>query len=338
MSVKKRFFYLDELRMIAILAVILCHIDILYQHGTTSFKLVLPYLLTNLGRMGVPIFLMISGALLLNKDYDLLFFLKKRFSRILIPFIFWVLVIGAFHYFVLGSSLNKSIDWMLGSGITWYIYELIGAYLFIPVVNAFIEKFGDTGVKYFLIIWFITLFTTTFKFHPFPSLKLGYFAGFIGYMVFGYYLFSNKFKFADDEMMLIGVVLFIVFYIINCTNSLINENFFPYMSIILALQSAGVFLFFSYANKYSQDNKDSIIGRMGNYIENGWIGKIVYSISVCSYGMYFTHTFFYKTLLVFKINSIKLLPVIFVGVVFLSWLIIYIFSKIPILDKVSGVK
>lgn len=36
MSIKKRIFYLDELRMIAILAVILCHIDSMYPYVTTS--------------------------------------------------------------------------------------------------------------------------------------------------------------------------------------------------------------------------------------------------------------------------------------------------------------
>lgn len=281
---------------------------------------------------------MISGALLLNRDYDLMFFLKKRFSRILIPFIFWVIVLGLFHYYVLGLNLDKTLDWMLGSGVTWYVYELIGAYFFIPVVNAFIQKYGEGGIKYFLIIWGVTIILSVFNINPFPHLKLDYFAGFIGYMVLGYYLFSHKFNFTDSAMMLIGILLFVVFYAINCANSFINDTFFPYMSIVLALQSAGIFLFFRYAEEYSDKNKTSILGKIGNYIENGWIGKVVFSISLCSYGMYFTHTFFYRALESLDIHSIKLIPILFVIVVFLSWLVAYISSKVPLLNKVSGVK
>lgn len=338
MSVKKRIFYLDELRMIAILAVILCHIDNLYPYVTTSLKQAIPYFLTDFGRIGVPIFLMISGALLLNRDYDLVFFLKRRFSRILIPFIFWVIVLGLFHFYVLGFPIDKTFDWMLGSGVTWYVYELIGAYLFIPVVNAFIQKYGEKGMIYFLIIWGITLVTAVFNFHPFPHLTLEYFSGFIGYMVLGYYLFTHKFNFTDGAMMLIGILLFVVFFIINCANSYINDSFFSYMSLILALQSAGIFLFFRYAGEYCEKNKTSMLGKIGSYVENGWIGKIVFSISLCSYGMYFTHTFFYRALETMELHSIKLIPILFIIVVFLSWLLTYICSKIPLLDRVSGVK
>ena len=41
--------------------------------------------------------------------------------------------------------------------ITWYFWTLIGIYLFIPVINPFIEKYGLKGCEYFLGIWFITI-------------------------------------------------------------------------------------------------------------------------------------------------------------------------------------
>lgn len=47
-------------------------------------------------RVGIPIFFMISGALLIGKSNEN--FLSKRFSRILEPFIFWVLFILSVKY------------------------------------------------------------------------------------------------------------------------------------------------------------------------------------------------------------------------------------------------
>lgn len=325
--------------MIAILAVILCHVDSFYPYVTTSLKLAIPYFLTVLGRIGVPLFLMISGALLLNKDYDLSFFLKKRFSRILIPFIFWVIVISVYQFYVLKMNPAKVINWVLGDGVTWYIYELIGAYFLIPVINSFIKEHGDNAIIYFLILWAVTVILKTINYNPLPHLKMDYFAGFIGYMILGHYLYTKKFNFTDSAMILIGILLFVIFYIINCANCYYNDFFFPYTSIVLVLQSAGVFLTFRYLSEYKKNNSSSFIGRIGNKIENGTLGKIVFSISTCSYGMYFTHTIVYMTLRTnFDFTSLKLLPVLFIITVFLSWLITYICSKIPLISKVSGVK
>lgn len=339
MSLKQRIFYLDELRMIAILAVILCHVDSFYPYVTTSLKVAIPYFLTELGRIGVPLFLMISGALLIGEDYDLGFFLKKRFSRILVPFIFWVIVISAYQFYVLKTNPVGVLDWALGKGVTWYVYELIGAYFMIPIINSFIKEYGDKAVKYFLILWAVTLLIQTFNYNPIDHFKLDYFAGFIGTMVFGHYLYTKKFNLSDGAMILIGILLFIVFYAINCANTFYTTSSFSYHSVVPVLQAAGVFLTFRYLSEYKNNNPGSFIGKVRTKIEDGVIGKIVLSISTCSYAMYFTHTIVYMTLRKYlEVSSLKLLPVLFIVTVVLSWAIAYASSKIPYISKVCGVK
>lgn len=93
MKTKERIFYYDFLRAFAIIAVILCHIDIFYGDLNTPLQIICKLTINDIGRMGVPIFLMISGALLLNRDYELSDFLKRRFTRIIYPFIFWMTLI-----------------------------------------------------------------------------------------------------------------------------------------------------------------------------------------------------------------------------------------------------
>ena len=82
--VKKRIFYMDELRALAILGVILMHTTSTYRPFIyNNLKLGIPGILNALGCIGIPIFFMLSGALLLNRNYTISEFFKKRYTRIL---------------------------------------------------------------------------------------------------------------------------------------------------------------------------------------------------------------------------------------------------------------
>ena len=77
---RKRIFYLDFIRALAIILVLVVHIARPFfnsaPHGTYYTHIVAP--LFDFGIMGVPLFLMISGALLLNRKYEIGDFLKRR--------------------------------------------------------------------------------------------------------------------------------------------------------------------------------------------------------------------------------------------------------------------
>lgn len=68
----------------------------------------------------------------------------------------------------------------------------------------------------------------------------------------------------------------------------------------------------------------------------GVIGKIILSISICSYGMYFLNSLLIKFYKLLDIHSLKMLPVLFIGIVFLSWIIVFLLDKIPFLKKFAG--
>ena len=97
---KERIFYFDVLRAFAIIGVIICHVDHFFGPLTTPAQIITQMTFHDIGNIGVPIFLMISGALLLNREYPSLEkFLKKRFARIIYPFIFWIiLILGQLYY------------------------------------------------------------------------------------------------------------------------------------------------------------------------------------------------------------------------------------------------
>ena len=73
------------------------------------------------------------------------------------------------------------------------------------------------------------------------------------------------------------------------------------------------------------------------HIKDARIDKGIVSVSICSYGIYFTHTIVVRPFLLFLNHSQPLYMVgaIFVVACFVSWLGIYVFFKLPYLKVVS---
>lgn len=92
----KRILYLDEVRSLAIILVVLGHVLRLFSYDYTSWLTCSA--LFSLTRIGVPLFFTVSGALLLTKRYEVKKFLGKRFRRVFLPFLFWIII-----YIILGE-------------------------------------------------------------------------------------------------------------------------------------------------------------------------------------------------------------------------------------------
>lgn len=123
---KKRIFYLDLLRAIAILSVILCHA---FQFYPNDFHWGYLAFINTFGYFGVPIFFILSGALLLNKEIKPKNFYKKRFSRIIFPYIFWVSITILLGYLFFGFRDNISLIILGQNKYTWFVWTLAGLYL-----------------------------------------------------------------------------------------------------------------------------------------------------------------------------------------------------------------
>ncbi len=113
----------------------------------------------------VPVFLMISGALLLkpNKHISIEMCLTKYVKRIVLAlFVFGIpfscleilmnskkFSLSIFPQAVLNVINGKSWDHL------WYLYTLIGIYLFLPVLKSFTDICSRKTLKYFLIVLFV---------------------------------------------------------------------------------------------------------------------------------------------------------------------------------------
>ena len=92
----KRIFYFDALRALAIISVILFHTSLRTKGIVVgdyaqipSFNWFMGDFLTACMMIGVDLFLMLSGALSLGRDWEIKPFLQKRLVRICLPFLFW---------------------------------------------------------------------------------------------------------------------------------------------------------------------------------------------------------------------------------------------------------
>ena len=140
---KKRIFYFDELRALAILLVVLCHISILYRpftYNTVAHSM--PGFFYILTHVAVPLFFMLSGALLIGKDYSLSEFFKKRFSRVLIPAVFWYIILFFSVAYVNGFNFDLMYIWIYDAPVPWFVCAIIGVYLVMPIFSSFVKEYG----------------------------------------------------------------------------------------------------------------------------------------------------------------------------------------------------
>ncbi|MCL2642014.1 MAG: acyltransferase [Candidatus Bathyarchaeota archaeon] len=196
--------HVDLIRVVAISAVLLLHVNDLITQSVNDIGvlhwLIVVDIYSIISRMGVPFFIMLSGALLLGsskKDEDISTFFKKRFTRIGIPFLFWgaVFFLWTFYVETQFATQNFIINGVLRGPYPtfWYLYMLFGLYLITPLLRIMLAHFTDKLYKYFTCLWLIGLVLSPLI--EFVSGWQIYFDGIVfliplcvGYFVIGAYL------------------------------------------------------------------------------------------------------------------------------------------------------
>jgi surface polysaccharide O-acyltransferase-like enzyme len=201
-------FSVDFVRVVAILLVILVH--------TAAFPYYLPQNITSdvvtnwftvdvygaVAAMGVPLFVMLSGALLLDPvkaDEPMRVFYKKRFLRIGGPMIFWTIIYFWWSTIAMKETLtvNNVLSGLLSGSYPhmWFLYMLLGLYLVTPFLRAMLKNLDRNKFKYLLVLWFVGNVSVPFinQFAQFPFNPVMFvFTGWVGYYILGRYLVETK--------------------------------------------------------------------------------------------------------------------------------------------------
>lgn len=281
-------------------------------------------------KMGVPLFVMASGALFLGRkvEYKKIF---KQIYKLVVP----LFVLSFVIYFKQNDLCTAGfIENFFKEPIIipyWYLYMIIMLYFITPFINKMIEKFNGKDYLYFsLIVVIFPTIVTAFKI-LFGLNISGYFSMaslpiIVGVYVLGYYLskLENKKKYAIISLIvfiLTSIVLFIITYIMTKETGNTNYAFDNAFSIFVILESACIF----YSAKYLFYNKEN---------------KFLSVISECTFGIYLFHF-----LIIYKIMNLNIVTNVFnfniylglyVGeflVFVLCFIITYVLKKVPVMKK-----
>ena len=323
-TTKQRIIYLDFLKVIAIFLMVANHcVD-----NVTPAERALPWynlwgsVYNSFTRPAIPLFMMVTGILLLPTKMDMGSFYKKRLSRVLIPFLVWSVLYNLFPWFTgllncdpetihvffkwadtsqaFGDALRNILmipfNFSAFAVQMWYVYLLIGIYLYIPVFSAWVEKSDKRSQRIFLAIWAVSLFVPYLRNYLTENLfgecswnEFGlfyYFAGFSGYMLLGYHLVKYPLQMSKVSKYALAAIAFAIGYAVtligfkNATavegqSEAMVELFFTFCSPNVALMTFAIFL----------------IGKDLRF-ENKRVNRFISQFSICTFGIWMCHYFF----------------------------------------------
>ena len=355
--------WLDVVRFVAMFTVVCCHctdpfnfypgtapnIDEIKLWGAIYGALLRPC---------VPLFVMITGALLLPVRGEVSVFYKKRIPRVLWPFLIWSVIYNLFPWItgllgikpeiildifpysgeeVMRQSLSISLDYIAQIPFNfsivdvhmWYIYLLIGLYLYLPVFSAWVEKASDKAKLWFLGAWAVTLllpyynqFVAQYLWGTCSWNAFGmfyYFAGFNGYLLLGHYL--RNLDWTLGKILAIGLPMFVIGYAVTFFG-------FRYITALPEYSDEMLELFFTYCslNVVMMTIPVFMLCKKVNFRSEG-IKKALANLTLCGFGIYMIHYFFTgPSVLLVRTLGVPLgiqIPVASVMAFGVSWLIVW---------------
>lgn len=208
--------YLDIIRIIAIIAIVILHA------GVNAVNNVLPgdmhWIISSYidaaTRFAVPVFIMLSGALILSKyqEGEIESFYKNILFKLVLPLIAWEIIYRYWFCSIVVWPSGCDVFSTPGSFHLWFIYMIIGIYLTAPFLGLIAKKMTLKLAIYFIIIWL--LFNIINDKHAFfidwnmpntlyPVYKFGFFNVTIGYFIIGYIL--HTFVNLNNRLIILGI-------------------------------------------------------------------------------------------------------------------------------------
>ncbi|MDG3086671.1 acyltransferase [Vibrio hannami] len=197
---RKHVFFFDVLRCVAAVAVIAIHVFGPYRHefgNMPLFQWSAAITLNSFSRWAVPVFILITGALMLSdqRPFDAGYYIKKRLGKVLLPFVVWSLFYCYLSGWsdagystevsleVLKQSPNEATYYHLG-----FFYYFIPLYFVIPFLQVLVKKVDNAALYALLLVWLITTTLFLFRVDGIWSHNIWLYSG---YLLLGYILYQK---------------------------------------------------------------------------------------------------------------------------------------------------
>jgi surface polysaccharide O-acyltransferase-like enzyme len=299
---------------------------------------------------GVPIFLMLSGALLLQPskvNEPIRVLLKKRLTRIGVAFAFWGAIYFIWSYFADHTAITVSsvIQGLLTGPYPhfWFLYLIAGFYLITPILRPIVAYAELKTLRYFVILWFLGVAGV-----PIFQMVTGFgvnndlFAvgGYIGYFILGYYLTKVKLRSATTYfLMYVGIMVLTVFGTLFMNfpfHALGQYYFFFYTTSANVIAAATVLFIILIKAPADWPGKD-----------HPRVGRVVHAISCNTLPIYLFHVivlytlergylFGFKLSITTAANPRAEIPFAAVVTLLITLALVVLMKKVPILKKLIG--
>jgi surface polysaccharide O-acyltransferase-like enzyme len=335
------FEWINNLRVIALFAVIVLHTASLMEFSKVPLHAwVVADFYNAVTRFAVPVFVMITGALLLHREYEIKDFLKRRLTRVVWPFLFWTIVFVIYSWY--NAEIKFTTDTWANVNVVghlfkygayyhmWYVYMLLGLYFFIPIISKFVRNASEKEILYFLIVWFVVMVLNQPYLSPFvPQIDMHYFIGYLGYLVLGHYL---AFKELPQGNLKPGLVIYSIFcvaaitigtYLFSVNANAISTIMYEPLGPFVVFFSSGIFL----------------LARITKFNLAPSLVKTRDLIGGFSLGLYLCHAMFLSLMhdnwdIDYQLcNPILSIPLIALGCFISSFILVFTISKIPFIGK-----
>ena len=336
---------LDLIKTVAIITVLMTHISASFviKFPSSSPEFIWGNIVDSLSRIGVPLFIMVSGSLFLdeNKPFNVKAFFRKHLLVMAVLLIFWSLIYGVFYHAISGVGVW---DYILNFSGTlyphmWYMYMIIGLYLIVPILRLFVKRENKRYILYFIFLSvvssyipsFLNLFKNLMGFSIStytPRLFLNFVSGYTTYFLLGWYLTNVEIKEKTKKTLVATGALSLVIMIVltQAFESSIPESYnytYDNLSILPLLYSIGAFVLL-----YRKDN-------------SGREGRFCHTVSKFTFGIYMLHIMILEVFMAYILpysSSSAFSPILYMALLFiviapLSFISAYLIGKIPYLRK-----
>lgn len=328
-----RIIWIDILKVICIGAMILLHISAMglseSQIGSAEWQFY--NVIDSLCRFCVPVFVMISGSIFLNRKY---LKLKKYIVRILAALVFWSITYTLFAQSISMIQGNLDITTFLKALIypthLWFLYMILGIYIIIPLLQQIVSS--KSTEQYYLLLWLvmgiilpagegISIISPYIK-PIIDQLHFHFVLEYSGYFVLGHYIRKYSIGSIENHALLLfltGTILTIIgTWYMSAARGSLSETFYNYLYPTTLLSSLGIFIIIKNAH-------------LPHNMKHGLM-RIITLIAEMSLGIYAIHMFYLIIFHKLGVNATSLNPIIYVPSIFImtvtiSFFTIYIIRK-----------
>lgn len=343
----------DLLRIIAIALVVLLHTvsPIVGNGDSSSMDFIVANIINGISRIGVPMFFMVSGALMLNttKELSIKTIICKYVKNIVILLVFWSIFYALLYEIIVPLIITKQtislnnflLSIVNGATHLWFLFVLIGLYLITPILRTFVNNKNKKLAIYFIvlasifcllpktidfILYALGISTSNIVSEYFAKFSMGFVLDCTIYYVLGWLLVNCEIKKKCRIVLYILGAISLIYMILSVQlfsslGNYVGESVYNNLTINVCLYAVAAFVFIwnKCKDKEFERSKNLIIS-----LSNKTFG--VYAIHVAA--LYLIGHFF-----IGKNIFIRIL-VCWGGALVLSFAITYVLSKIPIIKKI----